>query len=319
MRNKKKYAKCLWEAWCLASIVGIWPRHVEPRLIATHRLQVPVAHLPAGLKGITIAQISDLHFHAGTSLAFLKKITHKIAELSPDIIVFTGDFLCSSRLENPDILRDFLCSLRAPYGCFASLGNHDYAEYVSINVEGDYDLVESDLTPLEKGLKKLFCRSPILTGRVSERAKKIPLHKELVALLKGAGFHLLHNQTEIIKIGDAKLNLCGLGEYTLGRCQPEQAFQGYDERFPGIVLTHNPDSLPRLESYPWNIALCGHTHGGQINLPFIRNKFIQMENQRFRSGLYRVHNRLAYVNRGLGSSFYFRWFAMPEITLFRLI
>ena len=99
----------------------------------------------------------------------------------------------------------------------------------------------------------------------------------------------------------------------LGRCLPEQAFSSFDKKAPGIVMAHNPDCVPALESYPGDVILCGHTHGGQINIPGIRQKFIMIENQQFTRGLHQAGEKWVYTNRGLGAVMEFRWGSPPEI------
>ena len=104
----------------------------------------------------------------------------------------------------------------------------------------------------------------------------------------------------------------------LGRFHPEVAFQSYDSDFPGIILTHNPDSISLLQGYPGEVVLCGHTHGGQVNLPGLSEKFTLLENQKLKKGFWKVGDKLVYINRGLGSVMNFRWFSRPELSLFTL-
>ena len=120
-------------------------------------------------------------------------------------------------------------------------------------------------------------------------------------------------------IKGAFLNVCGLGEYILGRSLPEIAFRDYDSRYPGIILAHNPDATPHLKNYPGQVILCGHTHGSQINLPWFAKKFTLLENPQYNRGLFKISdNKWMYVNRGIGSLLPFRWFASPELTLLTL-
>jgi len=237
--------------------------------------------------------------------------------LKPDLILFTGDFLCNSTLSEPTRLRQFLCSLNAPHGCYAILGNHDYQEYVSLNASGDYDVADNNDSALYKGLCLLFT-TPSVTGKSTARVQRIDLHQELVALLKQTPFELLHNENRVIPFKGSFINLCGLGEHTLARCQPHEAFRYYDKRYPGIVLTHNPDSLPSLKEYPGEIVLCGHTHGGQVNIPGLRHKFALAEIPKLRRGLHHLYDKWVYINRGIGSSMTFRWFSPPELLFLTL-
>lgn len=311
------FSELSWNLWCIASIVGIWPRFIEPRLIATTKLKVPIANLSQELNGLKILQLSDLHLGAYMSDAFIDKLISKIQSLSPDIIVFTGDFICYSNLHDADRLKKVLCSLQAPLGCYAVLGNHDYRDYVSINSEGYYDVINCTESTLKKGWKRLFSSINLL-GESTEKALAVQLNTPLVDLLKKTPFKLLNNENSLIPIGNSYLNICGLGEHMLGQCRPELAFKQYHPQYPGIILTHNPDSIPSLQNYPGDIILCGHTHGGQINLPGLCKKFMLLENMKFKRGLHSFFDKKVYINRGIGSVMKFRWFAMPEILLLNL-
>lgn len=308
----------LWDLFCIISIVGIWPRFIEPSLLRTTRLTCKVPQLPPALHGFKIVQFSDLHLNNGLSDHFVKKLVAAINRLAPDLIVFTGDFLCYGKLENALKLKSMLNTLDAPHGCFAVLGNHDYAECVSVNADGDYDLIDPTTPPLKKAFKRIF-DSVILTGKITDRARQVPFNQPLMELLKETKFKLLHNETVQVPVGEAKLNICGLGEYSMGRSIPSEAFLNYDKSHPGIVLLHNPDGAPSLKNYPGAIILSGHTHGAQVNLPWIRKKFTLLEHPQFVRGRHLLdENKQLYVNRGVGSVMPFRWFAPPELLLLTL-
>jgi predicted MPP superfamily phosphohydrolase len=302
----------LWDTWCILSIIGIWPRFIEPNLLTTTHLKLSIPGLPSALHGFKITQLSDLHFAPRVTNYFFHKLIKAVRSQSPDLITMTGDFLCYGELSDPERLRQLLQSLSAPHGCYAVLGNHDYAQAVSINAAGDYDVLQDNSSSIIKGFKRLFSKT-VLTKKTTPQASAIDLNPELIALLKNSPFELLNNRTKIIPVGNTHLNLCGLGEYILGRCQPEQAFANYDPSYPGIILLHNPDGAPLLDQYPGDIVLSGHTHGGQINLPWLWKKLTLMENMQFKKGLKRLNGKWLYISRGVGSVMPFRWFAPPEI------
>lgn len=309
---KHRLINSLWNAWCCISIVGIWPRFIEPNLIVTTKLKLPISNLPSPLHHLKVVQFSDLHLNPKVSDSFIDKLCSKIQALKPDLIVFTGDLLCFSRLDEAERLKKLLCRFHAPHGCYAIFGNHDYASFVSITAEGEYDTITAPPSNIWRGLKRL-ARSTVLTGKVSEKARQIPEHEALCNLLKQTPFVLLDNHSKKISIGDAFLNICGVGEYMLGRCNPKEAFKNYDSRYPGIVLAHNPDSISLLKDFPGDIILSGHTHGGQINLPWFWHKLTLMENMDLVRGFLSKYGKKIYVNRGIGSIMPFRWFAIPEI------
>lgn len=319
MTTSKKYflSDRLWDLWCIATLIGIWPRFIETRLLATTRLALPVSGLPKGLDGIKVVQFSDLHLHSSVSQYFLDKLVYKINRLNPDILVFTGDFLCNTKMDDETRLVETLNRLKAAYGCFAIMGNHDYEQTVSISSEGTYDINHSRSSMIKLGFKRLF--SPQFpTGKVSKRAERVPVKPELLKALEKTPFKVLDNRTETLQINHEQLNVTGLGEYMLGRCWPEKAFENFHQGAPGIVLTHNPDSIPLLETYPGDLILSGHTHGAQVNLPFLWNHFTLMEQPQYKRGLFSLGKKWLYVNRGTGSVMPFRLFSTPEITEFTL-
>lgn len=318
MKNKKKsLSEKLWNLWCIISIIGLWPRFIEPKWIRTTSLKISLPNLPPDLKNLKILQLSDIHFHPNIPEHFYSKLSRKVAALKPDLIVFTGDLLCHARLEDHSRLKRILSSFYAPYGCYAILGNHDYSQSISINSKGDYDVVGKPRSSILEGFKRLL-RPLKLTKVITENAKNVGLHNGLITLFKGTPFELLHNESRTITIKNSKLNICGLGEHMLDRCQPEIAFKQYEEGHPGIVLVHNPDSVAKLKNYPGDIILCGHTHGGQVNLPWMWKSFTLLEDMRFKRGLHQADGKWVYVNRGIGSTMQFRWFSPPEILLLTL-
>ena len=316
--TKNNWPQIIWDAGCLLSVVGIWPRYIEPELISATKAVCSIRGLPDDLEGFRIVQFGDLHINAGLSDRFLDRLTRKILQLKPDLIAFTGDFICYSQLDDPGRLEAFLNGLSAPYGCFAVLGNHDYAKPILINTQtGDYDAVERKEGNVAAGLK-LLCRRPPISGNVSENARKTDFHRPLMELLDKTPFRVLHNQAASVPVGGSKIAVAGLGEYMLGKARPDLAFEGICERSPTVVLAHNPDSVPSLSGYPGDLILCGHTHGAQINLWGLWNRFTLMEHPRYKRGLFRENQKTIYVNRGVGSAFKFRLFSVPEVTLFQL-
>jgi len=311
-------AKNLWDAWCLFSIVGIWPRFIEPNLLEIKNIDLNIGPKSPDLEGFKILQFSDLHLRPHTSDRFLKKMIRKAEKLKPDMIVFVGDFICYSHLQEADRLKEFLCSFSAPYGCYCSFGNHDYNQYVSINQNGEFDVLQKDNIPLIiKGFKRLFAKKEI-QGVITERALAVNVNKELCSLLENTPFRYLNNESVKVQVDGSSLNVCGIGDYWTGHFIPQLAFEKYDSSVPGIVLSHNPDTILKLQDFPGDLILCGHTHGGQVNLPFMWRKFIGIKNKEFKKGLIRHGKKLMYVSKGVGATIPFRWFAKPEYTLITL-
>lgn len=108
-------------------------------------------------------------------------------------------------------------------------------------------------------------------------------------------------------------------------CEYPDAFRNVlkdvpDNRF-SIFLYHYPDLIEDLENLNVDLYLCGHTHGGQITLPFY-GAIITLSKfgKKYESGLHTVGNTILYVNRGIGGhAWSIRFFARPEITIFDIV
>lgn len=302
----------IWDAWCCISVIGVWPRYIEPRLLKTSRHDIFIQDLPKDLEGLKIVQFSDLHIGPYTSKSLLARLIKKIQKEKPDLVLFTGDFLCESKIHDANLLISTLNQIQAPLGCYAVLGNHDYNKPLCINPYGAYDVSTKKKAALLRAFKRLYKRV-LPTGEVTNQARSLRPHAQLRSLLKSTPFHLLENETVVIPIKNSFLNVCGLGEYMTGQADKRKAMQNYNLNFPGIILVHNPDAIPSLDNAPGDIILCGHTHGNQVNLPFFKRAFASIENQDYYRGSFKRGSKWIYVNRGIGASFPFRWRASPEI------
>jgi uncharacterized protein len=293
----------LWDLFCIVSIVGIWPRFIEPRCLVTKKVNLSLNKGHRDLDGLKILYFSDLHFERRISGKFLSKIIRRVEELDPDLIFFVGDFICYRGFEDRQRLQDFFCSLSARYGCYAVYGNHDYVKHNN-NRQGCSIFV--------KVLQSLF-----LPHKIKRQKNKVYPHKGLEDALKNIAIRVLDNKTENITIKNTTLNITGLGDYWSGDCSPENAFQGYKHEYPGIVLVHNPDAVIELEKFPGDVVLCGHTHGGQVNFPFFKTRFTPLKNKQFRQGLFSLKDKKMFVTKGVGG-IPFRWCNMPELVLITL-
>jgi len=256
-------------------------------MLASSKIKIPLG-IP-----LKITQLSDLHFSEKVSGYFLAKIRNSILKEKPDLLVFTGDFLFYSELRDEERLLEFLKSLpEAPLGNYCILGNHDYAEFPS----------EPGLL-IKNALKRLV--KPVQPTKILSSAA---MHEDLLSLLSETSFKLLHNECITLKTHGKTLNLVGLGEYSLGKMMPPR-LQKADLT---ITLLHNPDGIRHLP-YHSDLILSGHTHGGQINLPFFRTRFTLMEDPALIKGLVLLDHQHIYVSRGLGSVMPFRFLCPPEI------
>lgn len=106
------------------SLSGAYSRWIEPYWTQIEHVEVRLAKLPSNFDSFRIVHFSDLHMGFHTKPEQLKELTELIRLAKPDIICFTGDLLDHSTAYIQEAVA-FLSKLRAPYGQYAVLGNHD--------------------------------------------------------------------------------------------------------------------------------------------------------------------------------------------------
>ena len=313
---RKSWFEWLFDALCIASIVGIYPRFIEPRLIVTSRRRLFLPTLPPSLNGMKVLLLSDLHINHYSSPGTLLRLQKTVARLSPDIILFAGDLLTYSQLPRADLASTLFNNLKAPFGIFACLGNHDYKEYSTLDSSGEAVSGYPNGHPLLQGIKRLF--GAPRSSRQHPLTEPLPLNRELLRFYSDHNVTVLDNETVHIGHGSQRINLTGLGDITAGHLSPATAFKGYDLRLPGIVFAHSPDAYAQLSYFPGDLFLFGHTHGGQVNIPFFWERITPLLDKSLKSGLYHREGRTIFVTRGIGATFPFRLFAPPQIVLLEL-
>ncbi len=139
-------------------------------------------------------------------------------------------------------------------------------------------------------------------------------------ILQNAEFHLLQNEKKEIQLIDgSKLIVAGLDDVMLGRPDFQQTMGNIDKNYFTILLVHEPDTVLQAKNYNVDLQLSGHSHGGQVKIPFIGPLYTPPYAKSFSEGFYTVDHTKLYVNRGLGTTrLPFRFLAVPEITLFTL-
>ena len=174
-------------------------------------------------------------------------------------------------------------------------------------------------------LKRLTSAAPVFAvlgnhdgGSWDAQANGHPDHSLTDNLLNESGVHLLHNANMSIEVCGGPLNLVGVGDFWSGETMPELAFTGI-KKGPTILLSHNPDSKDVLGAHRWDLMLCGHTHGGQLRLPFLGTPCAPVRDKRFVEGLHRWENRWMNITRGVGNLHGLRFNCRPEISVLEIL
>jgi uncharacterized protein len=273
--------------------LGTYACVIEPgfRLdITSYRLTPP--RWTPGLQ-VKAALIADIHAsEPQMSAARIRRIAELTNALKPDVIFLLGDFNAGHRFVTGPVLPDqwgeALSILDAPLGTHAILGNHDWWHGALVSTPSD-------------------------EGESVRRA------------LRHAHFNVLENVAlPLVKDGKT-FWVAGLGDQLAYRPGPN-GFSGYDDldgtlaqvtdAAPILLLAHEPFIFHRVPEQV-SLTLCGHTHGGQVNLPIITEMFTESQ-----FGLRQAYGHVVdggrhmIISAGLGTSIApVRLFRPPEIVL----
>ncbi|MCC2776998.1 metallophosphoesterase, partial [Blautia sp. DFI.4.84] len=123
---------------------------------------------------------------------------------------------------------------------------------------------------------------------------------------------------------DKKILFTGLDDSMLGNVYMPDSTKIYDSNY-NILLIHEPDTADSFQEYPYDLVLSGHSHGGQVNIPFIpaiNQKAISSTNlaKNYVSGMYELNSKTKiYVNTGIGTTHVSgRLGVVPEISIFHI-
>jgi len=277
-------AALLWALVIGAVIFGFYVRYIEPSQVEVSERKLHVEDLAEGLRGLRIVLLSDFHCHEDDAIEWSSREAVRLAmEQEPDLIAISGDLFdtCEMATQCPEQL----AGLEAPLGVWAVPGNHDRAH------DDPFKCMEAPAEDIET----------------------------LRDVLAGLGIRLLANSNERISVNGAEIAIAGADEFAFGRDDVGAALEGTDSADLVVLLAHTPDLLDDPAAEGADIVLCGHTHGGQIQLPRIGAPWAPVWRGRERSsGLLRANGQLAYVSRGVASATRARFNCHPEVAVLEL-
>ena len=139
--------------------------------------------------------------------------------------------------------------------------------------------------------------------------------------LDAAGFTVLHNQHARLQKGNAPFFIAGVDDLLLGTPDLDSALKGITADHPVILLAHEPDFADVSAQAPVHLQLSGHSHGGQVRLPFVGAVVTPPMARKYVQGLNYAgeQNMPVYTNRGLGTTqLPIRFLCRPEMTVLTL-
>ena len=137
--------------------------------------------------------------------------------------------------------------------------------------------------------------------------------------LERTGQDIRHKCKPIYK-GRDRILIGGCGDYWGDELKIDKAFFCSDEKDCRLLLSHNPDSVDTQFDTPLSLVICGHTHGGQVVIPFLGAPILPVKNKNYSSGLIDTPKTKLFISRGIGWAIYpVRFNCYPEIAVLELI
>jgi len=132
---------------------------------------------------------------------------------------------------------------------------------------------------------------------------------------------MLRNSHVVLPLTRGELTVVGVGDRTTGHADVDRAFHRVTRPNRALVLAHHPKPADRIMARGGRLVLAGHTHGGQIVLPFLGAVHTHSEHlgRREASGPMQRNNTQVYVNRGLGEGIPLRFGAPPVVAVITLV
>ncbi len=249
------------------------------------RPRIALARLPKAFEGFRIAQLSDFHISPFMTADEIRRCVTIANGLKADLVALTGDYVADDPAAQGEVVQA-LAGLRAPYGVFGCLGNHEI-----------YTETEDSITRLFAAVGIRILRrelAPIQSH--GEMLNLIGVDYQQLRFSRDHDGHLVDRYLE----GSEKLVL------------PDMV---------NILLSHNPNSFDRAAELGIDLTLAGHSHGGQLSLEFVhRGLSLVRPETPYVSGWYEKAGSQLYVNRGIGTTGPpIRLGARPEITVLELV
>ena len=252
---------------------------MEPNWFKVETIPLKLPRLSPRFSGLRVAQISDIHIGGWMNLERLQRAADLVLDQKPDVLLITGDFLIGSNLAA---------------------------------------ISEQTIQDLMIGLSRLASAVP--TFAVLGNHDYWVDVKMVRRVLSVSGITELTNAVYTLKRDEETLHLCGVDDLWEGDARIDDVIAQLKDNSSAILLAHEPDFADTSAATGrFDLQLSGHTHGGQVVLPWIGPPILPYLGRKYPSGLYRVGEMFQYTNRGIGMArLPLRINCPPEITLFVL-
>ena len=261
-----------------------------------HRLD-----LPRSWPNVSIVHISDLHVRRGDQ-RLLRAQKAALRSLAPDLLCVTGD-VCE-KVEDIPLLIDLLRTVEPRLGTFVVLGNHEH------NAPAPEHLRQAHSRGWHRLLSMLV--EPFAPDSRSDGEDE---GHAMADALRAAGISVLHNEGQRVEFKRQSLWIAGCDSAWAGHADMQAAMRGRRPDEPCLALIHEPDLAFEAHALGADLILAGHTHGGQVRLPFVGAPYTLRMDPRIAiaAGFQRIEAALLHITAGLGHTIPLRIGCPPEV------
>lgn len=276
----KKFIRFLLIIILVISLTIVYARYGGTRGLITKEYKIET-NIDNSFDGLKIVHFSDLHYLRITNKEITKNIIKEINILNPDIVVFTGDL-----------------------------------------IDKDYNPTNTDINDLKElllSIKSKYGKYSVIGNNDNK------IRETIEDIYTNSNFILLNNDYDIIYgNNNDKLFIGGLDTYSYDKSDIDKVmtyFTDNEDINYKIILVHEPDYIDIINSKynDINLVLSGHSHNGQVNLPYVKKLFLPFGSRKYYENYYKVSSTDLYISSGLGESrINFRIFNKPSINFYRI-
>lgn len=266
-------------------------------------LSLPIPGLPPAFNGYRIGFLTDVHLGTWVPDGWIEEALDELKRRDIDLLLLGGDYILvneSSLWDSSGIVRNTR---------FANLSKQVATEQI--------------YSAFAQCVSRFSCPDGILAVVGNHEHWNIfPVFQQ--TMQQYPSVRILLNEEVSIRRGAEELVVFGVDDYLTGIPSVPPTRELSDGTAKRIILSHNPDYLTALipkSQHEFSLALCGHTHGGQVVIPGLGPIAAQVVDRRFVSGIHQVGDgRTVYTSRGLGVvGLPFRFNCPAEVTVLQLV
>jgi uncharacterized protein len=204
---------------------------------------------PERLSGFTVAVLSDFHYDPYFSIHPLRAAIAMVNRHHPDLIALTGDF-------------------------------------VSVPPFGNWEKAASAAEPCAGLLRRMSAPHGLWAVMGNHDDATDPEH--VTRALQAVNIQVLANQSQPIERDGARFWLAGVNDVMSGTADLSKTMHGVPAGEAVVLLAHEPDFADEASQYPIDLQLSGHSHGGQIRIPFLPPLYLPELAKKYVWGTYHI-------------------------------